>query len=166
MLNCFDSYQQIKIGNCTSCPTVVLSGIPQGFVLGPLLFSVFINDMGLNVTTNYCLFADDLNICRVMPSKSPSVPSYFLNGGVIFIKAVVKDLGLLLNNKFSFILHHDYIISRANKSLGWIIIYCADFIDIHTLKVLYISLVRSILEYWSVVWSPYYKVHIDRIESE
>lgn len=56
--------QMVKVGNCFSSCSAVLSGVPQGSVLGPVLFLVFINDIvhmfGDGVTVK--LFADDVKI--------------------------------------------------------------------------------------------------------
>ena len=48
---------------------MVTSGVPQGSVLGPTLFVIFINDIAdilidLNVTMK--LFADDVKMCSVV----------------------------------------------------------------------------------------------------
>ena len=54
--------QRVVIGNAVSDWHNVLSGVPQGSVLGPLLFLIFINDMP-SATSHLCkLFADDTKL--------------------------------------------------------------------------------------------------------
>ena len=61
-----DRKQQVVVGGFTSAELPVLSGVPQGSILGPLLFVIFINDMFDCITdgTNIALYADDTKIWR------------------------------------------------------------------------------------------------------
>ena len=61
-----DRQQRVVIGNKMSSTKHAKSGVPQGSILGPLLFVLFINDLpdGLSPGTQLSLYADDTKIWR------------------------------------------------------------------------------------------------------
>ena len=58
--------QRVKINGCYSEWTDVISGIPQGTILGPILFIIYINDLPeiCEEFTRIYLFADDAKLFR------------------------------------------------------------------------------------------------------
>ena len=62
----YERTQKVALEGKFSSNKPVLSGVPQGSVLGPLLFLVYINDMqeGLSKDTKLKLFADDSLLYR------------------------------------------------------------------------------------------------------
>ena len=60
--------QQVVVDGETSEPAEVTSGVPQGTVLGPTLFLIYINDIVDNINSTIRLFADDLVVYRQINS--------------------------------------------------------------------------------------------------
>lgn len=54
-----DRKQRVVIQGCSSSLENVTSGVPQGSVLGPALFLIYINDICRTLTSTIRLFADD-----------------------------------------------------------------------------------------------------------
>ncbi|BHF85194.1 hypothetical protein SprV_1002835700 [Sparganum proliferum] len=63
-----------------STPTPVLSGVPQGLVLGPLPFLVYINDCVDDLGCNAVMFADDVKLWTAIRSEEDrNTPQECLN---------------------------------------------------------------------------------------
>ena len=54
--------QVVRVNSVESVSAQVLSGIPQGSVLGPVLFTIYINDLLEGINSNGFMFADDAKI--------------------------------------------------------------------------------------------------------
>ena len=63
-----DRKQRVAVNGFFSTWMDVQSGIPQGSVLGPMLFVIYINDLPDHVISSVFMFADDTNIYREIVS--------------------------------------------------------------------------------------------------
>jgi len=195
--------QRVCVDNCLSYECDVLSGVPQGSVLGPILFLLFINDIDSACSCNSTLklFADDLKIYSIFdPINSTNslqvsinnvcawagmwqftinvrkcsalhlhnkIPSdkrpYFIDGALLPDDNSVTDLGVLIDDKLSFKGHINVIVSKAMQRIGLLFrgFLCR---DITFLKKAFVTYIRPLVEYCSVVWSPRLKKYIDVLE--
>jgi len=58
--------QRVTVNRIMSSWSEVLSGIPHGSVLGPILFVILVNDLPYAVTSITKIFADDTKLFRAI----------------------------------------------------------------------------------------------------
>ena len=64
----FDSYlnnrkQLVEVNGICSDTKIIEFGVPQGSILGPLLFSIYVTDLNRSLTSGNCImYADDTNV--------------------------------------------------------------------------------------------------------
>ena len=74
-----DRTMKIVVHNSSSHSVNVSSGVPQGSVIGPLFFLVYINRVTSGLTSKFVLFADDFKLYLALPSdKSRGFGASFL----------------------------------------------------------------------------------------
>jgi hypothetical protein len=106
--------------------------------------------------------------CKIMSfhrKETPIAYDYSIDNTVLGRVNEFRDLGVILDTKLTFNTHVAKIVSKAYSMLGFAKRICADFKNTKALTSIYNAHVRSHLEYASVVWSPAYDVHCDKIES-
>ena len=74
LLKFFESYlhnrkQRVSLNGFNSDYAEIESGVPQGSVLGPLLFLVYINDLEKNIKSNVKFFADETMLYSIVRDK-------------------------------------------------------------------------------------------------
>ena len=113
-LEWFKSYltkksQFVNIDNFSSTPLAITAGVPQGSVLAPALFSLFINDISYGITgAQPILFADDTSIVL----HNPCIKTLISN-----TNNVLKDTEVWLeNNKLQLNVDKTKYLIFANKN--------------------------------------------------
>ena len=98
----FSSYlhgrtQSIKLDGKHSSECAINAGVPQGGVLSPLLFSIFINTLTQHISSSYHLYADDLQIYTTAAVGDISSAISKINSDLQAISNWSKSFGLCIN---------------------------------------------------------------------
>ena len=98
--------------------------------------------------------------------RTRPLSSHFYDLGGTVLKEVTSNpyLGIQLSADMKWKTHIDRICNKAGSTLGFIkrtLRHCSQ----NTRKIAYMTLVRPILEYGAVIWDPYLKTDINRIEA-
>lgn len=122
-----------------------------------------------NVFTWCCQNKMILNIekcthIKFTKKRDPLSATYKLNGTPLTEVTNIKDLGVTVDSSLSFRPHIDNIVKKASQISGFVSRQIKVFKDPKVVIPVYNSLVRSVLEYNSTVWSPGYTVHCNRLE--
>lgn len=91
-----DRSQSVCINSTSSCPTILSTGVPQGSVLGPLLFTVYLHGIGEIIKAHhlqYKLYADDIQVYATFDTADSATVSERFN-------LCVKELATWLAQRF------------------------------------------------------------------
>ena len=141
--NWFKSYlsdrtQYVSVGSCSSKILPIENGIPQGSILGPLLFNLFINDLTFSSKKlKFILFADDTTVLMSDTSLSKLIVQFndeliniynWMNVNCLKINVTKTNFiffgpTILTNHKNIQLFYNSSLIPRVNsiKFLGIII---------------------------------------------
>ena len=130
--NYFEERKQFtSVNGFTSEERDITCGVPQGSLLGPLLFSIFVNDMPGNVhSCDVALYADDT--CIFTSSKDPIEVSRKLNEDLLRVSCWLKENKLMVNPRKCEVM---FIGTQQRlKRLQDIIVDCHIYIDHNEIK--------------------------------
>lgn len=107
--------QRVVLKGTKSSWSDVLSGVPQGSVLGPLLFIIFINDIDMNVSCHIKKFADD---CKIYREVSSMDNINLLQTDINNLCKWSSDWQMLFNASKCSVVHMGYNNVKSNYSMN------------------------------------------------
>ena len=124
-----DRHQRVVLNDQNSDWAPILAGVPQGSILGPLLFLVYINDLSDNLESLAKLFADDTSLFSTV--HDPNHSAKIINGDLNKISEWAYKWKMLFNPDIIKQVQ-EVIFSRKNIKKGHPIAYFNEAPVAHT----------------------------------
>ena len=105
--------QQVIIDGVSSDPALITAGVPQGSILGPLLFLIYINDLVDNLVCDPHLFADDTFLLDIFKNEMAS--AIRVNRDL----AVIHDWGITWKVDFNPIKTYCMIVCKKTRRTNY-----------------------------------------------
>lgn len=111
-------YQTVVFKGVHSKKAPVISGVPQGTVLGPVLFLIFVNDLGNKLfDSTISFFADDTRMSHKITSLADKIK---LQGEVLEVLEWSKNNNMELNQrKFELLIHSSSVNPFSHELPFW-----------------------------------------------
>ena len=155
--------QYVNYRNCNSELTPLHVGVPQGSILGPLLFIIYVND--ISVSSNifkFTMYADDTTLSTTIDSTNENnCSTELINNELLKIHDRFNFLGVLLDTHLSWDAHTNALVGKISRTTG-ILNKLKLFLPQYIIKTIYTSLILCQLNYGILAWghnnNPVYKL--------
>ena len=130
-----------------------MSGVPQGSVLGPILFLIYINDLEDDISSKVLKYADDIKVFRKVTNDTDKQS---LQNDLDKLVKWSEKWQMLFNFGKCKCIHIGHGLGLIRRTIM--------YMEKQLIVPLYKAIVRPHLEYCIQAWRPYRKKDIDKLE--